>query len=31
MEVGGDGGGVRMVVQIVSVDGSGTRWLWLWV
>ena len=30
--VGGSGGGVvRMVVQIVIVDGSGIRWLWLWV
>ena len=25
------GGGVRTVVQIVSGDGGGIRWLWLWV
>ena len=28
---GGGDGGVRMVVQIVSVDGRGIWFLWLWV
>ena len=27
----GSSGGVRMVVQIASVDGSDIRWLWLWM